>query len=709
MNKTTANKLLLKAIALLLIVLGTSVPVVAKATIGGGDSNMNVKKFITDNFGKGKLPPFSFKYGGKASAEFIGKWNHSLRQQLMADGAVCYLAVYQDPATGLEIACDIKGFADYSAVEWTLRFTNKGSANTPQISEVNAADINIDSKTGDYHVHYSNGTVFKRTDFMQNMKVIGSAKDSLYLRADGGRPSSKWLPYINVETSSPRIGKYSGVILSIGWTGVWHSNLKLDGATSMLRFTTGQYHLNSYLRPNESVRSPLVSFLPWQGGNEYAGNNKFRRFITAHHTHKIDGKPNISPISSGFEEQGYPKPCDLYSCLNESWAKSLMKQHHMFGMTPEVYWIDAGWFELIGDYDWGSNVGTWDVDKRRFPNGLAPIAQEAHRYGAKFMVWFEPERTTPKSKWRRNHPEYMLHADGKRCATLADDTDPTSTLVDLSKPEVLRWVTDSIGDVIESNGIDYYRQDFNIDPEPFWVNNDEPGRAGMIEAKYVENLYKFWDGLYKRFPRLYIDNCASGAKRLDLEMVSRGTALWRDDYNWGEPNGYQCHTYGLNLYIPQHGTGVVKPDAYTGRSSLSSAVIMSWAITDRGNRADDIKARINEYRTLRPYFLEDYYPLCGTDRDITADDIWLAYQLNRPSDGTGYIVAFRRPECADSTFQAQLYDLDPAATYQVTNIDNHSSIKMTGKQLADKGVTLILGKPRESLIIYYEKEKPAKK
>ena len=137
--------------------------------------------------------------------------------------------------------------------------------------------------------------------------------------------------------------------------------------------------------------------------------------------------------------------------------------------------------------------------------------------------------------------------------------------------------------------------------------------------------------------------------------------------------------------------------------------MMSWAITDRGNRADDIKARINEYRTLRPYFLEDYYPLCGTDRDITADDIWLAYQLNRPSDGTGYIVAFRRPECADSTFQAQLYDLDPAATYQVTNIDNHSSIKMTGKQLADKGVTLILGKPRESLIIYYEKEKPAKK
>ena len=103
MNKTTANKLLLKAIALLLIVLGTSVPVAAKATIGGGDSNMNVKKFITDNFGKGKLPPFSFKYGGKSSAEFIGKWNHSLLQQPMADGAVCYLAVYQDPATGLAV------------------------------------------------------------------------------------------------------------------------------------------------------------------------------------------------------------------------------------------------------------------------------------------------------------------------------------------------------------------------------------------------------------------------------------------------------------------------------------------------------------------------------------------------------------------------------------------------------------------------------
>ena len=46
-----------------------------------------------------------------------------------------------------------------------------------------------------------------------------------------------------------------------------------------------------------------------------------------------------------------------------------------------------------------------------------------------------------------------------------------------------------------------------------------------------------------------------------------------------------------------------------------------------------------EFAAVRPYFYEDYYPLTGYG-DMTGDDIWLAYQLLRPSDQTGYVVAF---------------------------------------------------------------------
>ena len=75
-----------------------------------------------------------------------------------------------------------------------------------------------------------------------------------------------------------------------------------------------------------------------------------------------------------------------------------------------------------------------------------------------------------------------------------------------------------IGDFLEENGIDYYRQDFNIEPEGFWAANDEPGRQGICEIRYIEGLYSFWEYLLNRFPGLLVDNCASGGRRIDLEV-----------------------------------------------------------------------------------------------------------------------------------------------------------------------------------------------
>jgi alpha-galactosidase len=43
----------------------------------------------------------------------------------------------------------------------------------------------------------------------------------------------------------------------------------------------------------------------------------------------------------------------------------------------------------------------------------------------------------------------------------------------------------------------------------------------MGEIRYVEGLYRMWDDLRKTHPRLFMDNCASGGRRIDLETCSR--------------------------------------------------------------------------------------------------------------------------------------------------------------------------------------------
>lgn len=73
---------------------------------------------------------------------------------------------------------------------------------------------------------------------------------------------------------------------------------------------------------------------------------------------------------------------------------------------------------------------------------------------------------------------------------------------------------------------------------------------GVMAGIGWSGLYAFWDALLARHPGLIIDNCASGGRRIDLETVSRSIPLWRTDYRYFEPNGYQCHTYGLSFSIP---------------------------------------------------------------------------------------------------------------------------------------------------------------
>lgn len=196
---------------------------------------------------------------------------------------------------------------------------------------------------------------------------------------------------------------------------------------------------------------------------------------------------------------------------------------------------------------------------------------------------------------------------------------------------------------------------------------------GIHEIRHVEGLYAYWDYLRERFPGLLIDNCAGGGRRLDLETMSRSAPLWRTDYSYGEVNGYQCHTYGLNFYLPIHGTGLYKTDPYSVRSALGSAAVLNWKLNVLEGSIADMQQIIAQYKELRPYYYEDYYPLTGTARELTFDNAWLAYQMHRPSDQSGIVVAFRRKDNQQGSIRVRLRGVDPAKTYRVLN-DNDGTV-----------------------------------
>jgi alpha-galactosidase len=306
-----------------------------------------------------------------------------------------------------------------------------------------------------------------------------------------------------------------------------------------------------------------------------------------------------------------------------------------------------------------------------------------------FVLWFEPERVYKGTRLDREHPEWLIRLP----------QNPNS-LLDLGHPAARRWLTDYVSGMVESEGLTVYRQDFNFDPQEYWRSADAPDRQGIAEIRHIEGLYEFWDELLTRHPGLLIDNCASGGRRLDLETVSRSAPLWRTDYQYYEPNGYQCQTYGLNFYLPLSGTGNNNPETYFWRSSLSSALVFGWDVNQADFPLAQAKKSMEEFKRLRPYFCADYYPLTPYS---TSDEAWLAYEFDRPEEGDGIILAFRRNLSAVPTCAVKLHGLVPEAVYAVNFEDYGLKVSATGRDLLEKGLELKIPNPPGSLLVSYQK------
>ena len=70
----------------------------------------------------------------------------------------------------------------------------------------------------------------------------------------------------------------------------------------------------------------------------------------------------------------------------------------------DVFVIDTGWYSKTGD---------WEVDRRRFPDGLAGIKAQLDRHGMKLGLWFNPTVAALTSRVHQSHPEWtMTRGDG---------------------------------------------------------------------------------------------------------------------------------------------------------------------------------------------------------------------------------------------------------------------------------------------------------
>jgi alpha-galactosidase len=636
-------------------------------------------RFVSGSVERTAAPPFSFIYGGKLSPGFIGKWAMTSDTQTAADRIVKKV-VYSDPATKLRVTVIYTVFEDYPAVEWVVRLKNEGAADTPVIENVLACSAQLAGlPEGPLTLYRARGSNAERSDFAPIQDVLGDQGEVRFGPSAGRSSDTTALPFFNMA------GPGRGIMAAVGWSGRWKAAVRRIGAHG-LGLDAGMDRTHFRLHPGEEVRSPSIALLFWKGSDRLAGHNLFRRFILAHHTPRPGGKPLVLPISHGVGFGG-PFPCNEYVCATESYALAMIDRLKQFGIEPDACWIDAGWYANATKY-WWSGVGSWEVNRANFPRGLKPVTEAAKKWGGKgFVLWFEPERVFEGTRLDLEHPEWLTKLAGNH-----------NRLLNLGNPAALKWLTEHISNFLATEGITIYRQDFNFDPAPYWQAMDSPDRVGMAEMKHIEGLYAFWDGLLARNPGLLIDNCASGGRRIDLETTGRSIPLWRTDYSYFEPNGYQCHTYGLHLFLPASGTGNNNPQKYYFRSSMGGAVVMGWELNGSFNVSQALEA-VAEFRALRPYLFGDFYPLTEYS---TSDEAWMAFQWDRPEERDGIVLAFRRQLALTASITVGFGGVEPAGDYEVTFEDYGITVMKSGKELA-AGLSIKIPEAPGSLLVKYRR------
>lgn len=617
---------------------------------------------------------FSFIYHDKSSPELLPSWTHERSECRLDNQRKQYVHAWSDPDTGLQVRLIGVEYLDFPTIEWVVSIRNAGPADAPLLRDIRALDAQIVRRTdGEFVLHHQVGTLVKANDYAPLESSL-TPGETLALAPRGGRPCAGVFPYFNLAYDN------GGVILVVGWPGQWSATFSRDDGKG-LRIRAGQELTHLVLHPGEEIRTPLMVMQFWQGGDRVRSQNIWRRWMLAHSVPRPGGllpKPQLTPCSS--HQYG--------EMVNADEASQIMfiDRYVEERLPIDYWWMDAGWY--VNETGW-PNTGTWEVDTKRFPRGLRYITDHAHAKGLKAIVWFEPERVTPGTWLYVHHPEWLLgKGDGQK-------------LLDLGHPEARNWLITHIGDLIESQGIDLYRQDFNIDPLDYWRSHDAPDRMGITENRYVAGYLAYWDALRERFPSLLIDSCASGGHRNDLETLRRSVPLLRSDYIF-EPTGQQGHTYGLAPWFPYYGTGVRHTDAYGFRSVMCPGMIPCWDLRDRNLPYDELRRLTSQWDALAPNFFGDFYPL--TPYSLDAHD-WMAWQFDRPDVGEGMVQAFRREGSPYEVARFNLCGLEESATYIVTNQDlPEEPYEVSGGALMKQGLKIALETQPSAALISYKRK-----
>ncbi|MEA9984115.1 alpha-galactosidase [Subtercola sp. RTI3] len=178
----------------------------------------------------------------------------------------------------------------------------------------------------------------------------------------------------------------------------------------------------------------------------------------------------------------------------------------------EVFCIDAGWYDDSGD--WWYSVGEWKPSTVRFPRGLAEVVEHIRSKDMVPGIWLEPEVVGVHSAALAGLPEEAFFSrHGQRVV------EHGRYHLDFRHPAAIAHVDEVVDRLVAEFGIGYFKLDYNINPGAGTDLSASSAGEGLLQHNRAHLAWL--DAVLDRHPALTIENCASGAMRMDFAMLSR--------------------------------------------------------------------------------------------------------------------------------------------------------------------------------------------
>ena len=356
-------------------------------------------------------------------------------------------------------------------------------------------------------------------------------------------------------------------------------------------------------------------------------------------------------------------------------------------LGAERFVLDDGWFGQRDDDT--TSLSDWEVDPRKYPEGLGPLIDHVHARGMSFGIWFEPEMINPESNLHRDHPDWAL---GSEDQTLGRQ----QKALNMALPEVRDFIYQRMAAILSQYPIDYIKWDHNrVLPMP--------------DAAQTRGSYALIDRLRADFPLVEIESCASGGGRIDFGILSRTQRVWLSDSNDALERLKMQHNAALFLPMAVTGSHVGPRRCHTSGRTLDIS-IRAWVAAQRhmGFEMDPRELTDHEAAVLTEVTRwwkhnRDWLYTADILRLDSPDTAVIAEQQLAQDDSRFVVFAGKAATSAQiAPRPLRLTRLDPAARYEITLVNRTNApalsrgnpalktqtLTLTGAYLMSHGITL---------------------